>query len=196
MKKLITIAIVLMLALAIAPGAEAALFKVDPVHSEIEFSVVHMVIARVRGAFEEYEATFSLDDKNMLTSVKATIVTKSINTRIEKRDNHLRSADFFYAEKFPTITFVSDKLIKGMDGTYTGTGKLTIRGVTKTIKLKGELLGPIKDPWGNIRMGFRAEGVINRKDFGLNWNELIETGGLLVGDTVKLLLEGEGILEK
>ena len=203
MRKLINITIAsikalgiaLVLALATAPVSEAGLYKVDPVHSEIEFSVVHMVIAKVKGAFEEYSATFEVDDKNMLTNVKATIITKSLNTRIAKRDNHLRSEDFFYADKYPTITFRSDKVTRNKDGSYTVSGKITIRGVTKTIALKGGISGPIKDPSGNMRMGFSAEGMINRKDFGLNWNEIIETGGFIVGDEVKILLEGEGILK-
>jgi len=197
MRKHITIAVALIIVLALvkAPVSEAGLYKVDPVHSEIEFSVVHMVIAKVRGAFQEYSATFEVDDQNLLTNVKATIITKSLNTRIAKRDNHLRSEDFFYAEKYPTITFKSDKVTRHEDGSYTVLGKITIRGVTKTIALKGGISGPIKDPSGNMRMGFSAEGMINRKDFGLNWNEIIETGGFIVGDEVKILLEGEGILK-
>jgi polyisoprenoid-binding protein YceI len=193
----ITMAFVAVLAFSLAAlPVYAAEFEVDPVHSQIEFKVTHMVIAKVRGNFETYTASFILDDKNRLVSLMADIEVKSLNTRVEKRDNDLRSENFFYAEKFPRLTFKSTSITPGAGGTYSVKGDITIRGVTKEITLTGGIVGPIIDPWGNTRMGFSAEGMINRKDFGLNWNKIIESGGLLVGDNVSIILEGEGILKK
>jgi len=176
--------------------AGAGEYELDPAHSQVGFAVKHMVIAKVRGAFESYTGGFSVDNSNQLTSARATVEVSSINTKIEKRDNHLKSEDFFFASKFPKLTFVSKSVKKTPDGTYTLTGDITIRGVTKEIVLKGETFGPVKDPSGNLRMGFSATGSLDRRDFGLTWNKVIETGGLLVANDVKIELDGEGVLKK
>ncbi len=174
----------------------AAVYTVDPQHAEIGFSIRHMVISNVKGFFETYEADFKVDENNRLTAAKAVIQTASIDTKIEKRDNHLRSPDFFDAVKFPTITFNSTSVKKTEGNSFVMTGDLTIRGITRAVSLDGEITGPVKDPWGNVRMGIILTGKILRKDFGLTWNKVLETGGLLVGESVNLTIEGEGILKK
>jgi polyisoprenoid-binding protein YceI len=121
---------------------------------------------------------------------------KSIDTKIEKRDNHLRSPDFFDAAKYPEMTFKSTSVKHTGAGKFTLLGELTLHGVTKEISLDGELRGPVKDPWGNTRFGIIVSGTIDRRDFGLTWNKMIETGGLVVGETVNIKVEGEGILKK
>lgn len=194
--RLFTTALALTLALSLASASWAEEYVIDPAHSQIGFAVKHMVITKVRGVFEQYNASFALDKNNALISATAEIEAKSINTRIEKRDNHLRSEDFFFAEKHPQITFVSRKAARSADGSYELIGVLTIRGVSKEVTLRGELSGPVKDPWGYQRVGFQATTTINRKDFGLMWNQTLETGGVLVGDEVEITLEGEGILKQ
>jgi len=189
-------ALALAIAFAFATSAWADEYALDPAHSQIGFAVKHMVITKVRGVFETYDGSFELDKNNTLVSAKADIEVKSINTRIEKRDNHLRSEDFFYAEQHPRMSFVSKTATKLPDGTYAVTGLLTIRGVSKDVTLTGEITGPVKDPWGYQRVGFHATTTVNRKDFGLLWNQTLETGGVLVGDDVEITVEGEGILKK
>lgn len=168
-------------------------YAIDVAHTTVGFKVKHMTIANVSGWFEDFNGTFVVDDKNVLNGIEAEIMTKSINTKIEKRDTHLRSADFFEVETYPTMKFKSISVEpKGVSG-YLVKGELTIKNITKIVGLEGEFNGPVKDPWGNERAAIVLNGEINRKDFGLNWNKMIETGGLLVGDTVKIFLEGEGI---
>ncbi len=196
MRKLILITMTIIAVLALSPAAFAAEFELDPMHSQIGFKITHMVIAKVRGTFDNYTASFVLDGNNKLVSARADIDVASINTRIEKRDADLRSTNFFDVEKFPKMTFVSKSVVAGPGGNYVVKGDMTMRGITKEITLTGTIVGPIKDPWGNIRMGFEVEGMLNRKDFGLTWNEVLETGGLLVGDDVTLVIEGEGILKQ
>jgi polyisoprenoid-binding protein YceI len=171
-------------------------YAIDPDHSEIGFSVKHMVITNVKGAFREYTAGFEVDANNKLVSVKADIIVTSIDTRIQKRDDHLRSADFFELAKYPTITFASSSVVPGPGNSFKVKGLLKIKGVIKEIELDGELTGSIKDPWGNQRMGIVLRGTIDRLKFGLNYNKILETGGLLIDNEVKIHLEGEGILKK
>lgn len=174
----------------------AATYIVDPVHTEIGFSAKHMVISNVKGVFKEFSGAVELDDKNILKTVNAHILTKSIDTRHDKRDTHLKSPDFLDIAKFPEITFKSTSVTNKGGDMYEVDGELTICGVKKTVTLEGEMHGIAKDPWGNMRAGFTARGEINRKDFGLIWNQVLETGGLLVSDEVKLILEVEAILQK
>ena len=176
--------------------ASADVYKVDPSHSEIGFSVKHMVITNVRGAFREYSGSFTVDGNNMLQNVNAEVSVNSIDTRIQKRDDHLRSPDFFEVDKFPTIAFVTKAIQSTGQNRYTVEGELTIRDVTKKVSLDGELIGPVNDPWGNQRMGIVLTGEVDRRDFGLTYNKVLETGGLLIGNEVKIHLEGEGILQK
>lgn len=165
-------------------------FDLDPSHSSASFSIKHMMIAKVHGAFEKLSGTLMLDHTAIEKSVvDITIEAASINTREAARDTHLKSADFFDVEKFPTITFKS-KSVSGSTGELKVTGDLTIHGVTKEVVLEVE--GPsaeLKDPWGNIKIGASATTKIKRKDFGLTWNAAIEAGGVLVGDDVNITLE-------
>jgi|SRR5579884_3712515 len=166
-------------------------WQIDPAHSSAEFIVRHMMITNVRGGFGKISGIVVWDPDNpAATSIDATIDVSSIHTRDEQRDAHLRSADFFDAEKYPTITFRSTKAEAAGEGEAKVTGDLTIHGVTKPVTLQVE--GPsseTKDPFGNVRIGASAKTKIRRSDFGLSWNAALETGGFLVGDDVKIELE-------
>ncbi len=167
-------------------------FAIDNTHARIGFGVTHMVISSVKGEFKKYEGSFTLGDHKELKSASATIETASIDTGVEKRDNHLRSPDFFNADEFDTITFNSTS-ISHSGNDYTVLGDLTIKDITKKVTLRGKLLGVITDPWGKTRAGFTARGTIDRRDFGLTWNKALETGGLVVGNEVTLELDVEGV---
>ncbi|HZF70084.1 YceI family protein [Sulfuricurvum sp.] len=169
--------------------ASAAVYKVDPAHTSVGFNVKHMMISTVSGKFSDFNGTYDLN-KGMFKSLSGHIKTASVDTGISKRDDHLRSADFFDAANYPEITFTMTSATKTKM-----TGNLTIRGVTKKEVLNIEMGGVITDPWGNQRSGFTLTGKVNRKDFGLNWNKAIEAGGFVVGDDVKLIIEVEGIEE-
>ncbi|MCK5854527.1 MAG: polyisoprenoid-binding protein [Sulfurovaceae bacterium] len=174
----------------------ASEFVVDKTHSQVAFKVKHMMISNVQGNFNEYDADIEFDTKTMqFTALSAEMETKSVDTGIEKRDNHLRSADFFDAKKNPTITFEM-KSYKGDKEEGKMEGNLTIRGISKPVTLDVEIGGIIKDPAGITRLGFVLEGKIKRKDFGLKWNKLLEAGGLAVSETVKLIIEIEALEEE
>lgn len=184
-KSLVLIAVLLFTASAVS----AATYKVDPAHSQVHFTVAHLVMFKVRGAFTEFSGTAEADPASKtLQSVEATVSTSSVDTRIEKRDNHLRSEDFFAVDRFPQMTFVSTK-VTGSGDNITIHGDLTIRDQTRDIVLQGRYLGSQKDGWGNEVAGFEASGKINRKDFGLTWNKVLEGGGLTVGEEVEIGLE-------
>lgn len=173
--------------------ASAATYQVDPVHSQVAFTVNHLVVFKVSGAFNLYQGEIDADAATgTLKSAKAEIQVASIDTREPKRDDHLRSADFFDAANHPNMTFVS-KQITGQGHDIAVTGDLTIRGVTREVTLKGSFRGENTDPWGNVRAGFAASTVINRHDFGLSWNKALETGGFVVGDEVTINLEIQGV---
>lgn len=162
---------------------------IDPTHSEIGFKVKHMMFTNVSGRFETYEAKITTEDNDFTkSSIEFSANIDSINTNNSDRDNHLKSADFFDAEKNPKLTFVSSSLVKSGND-YELIGELTLHGITKTVKLETELSGLLKDPWGNTKVGLNIFGKINRKDWGLNWNSAIETGGVLVSEEVKLNIE-------
>lgn len=169
----------------------------DQSHSSAEFSVRHMMISNVTGRFDHIEG-FVIGNPEALHLAKAevSIKTESINTRDAKRDQHLRSEDFFHSEKFPELKFVSDKVEKVSGNSYSIFGKLTMRGVTKPVKLKGTFEGVIKDPYGKTRMGFTVEGEINREEFGLKYNSILETGGVMVGNIVKLSVHVEAVSQE
>lgn len=172
-------------------------WDIDTSHSGIHFTVRHMVIAKVRGAFERWQGTIDFDAADPTRSkVDVTVDTTSVDTREPKRDEHLRSAEFLEVEKYPTMTFVSNKIVKVEDGVYRVHGDLTLHGVTLPTVLEAELLGTGKDPWGNERLGFQARASINRKDFGLGWNAVLETGGVLVGEKVDITLDVEAVKSK
>lgn len=165
-------------------------WNIDTSHSGAHFTVRHMVIAKVRGSFDRWQGTIELDEQNPAASkVSARIESASINTREEKRDAHLRSADFFDVEKYPELTFESTKVEKVDAENLRVTGNLAIHGVTKEVILAVESLGKGKDPWGNERVAFQATTTINRKDFGLNWNQALEAGGVLVGEKIEIALD-------
>jgi polyisoprenoid-binding protein YceI len=169
-------------------------WNIDTSHSGVQFSIRHMVIAKVRGAFDRFSGTVELDDANPAASkVLVRIEAASINTREEKRDAHLRSADFFDVEKYPELIFESTKVEKVDDAQYRVAGLLTIHGVTKEVVLDAESLGAAKDPWGNDRVAFAAQTTINRKDFGLAWNQALEAGGVLVGEKVEISLDIQAV---
>ena len=167
-------------------------YKVDPAHSSVNFSVDHMVVNTVHGRFRQFEGTVTVDpdNGNAMKGASGTIQAKSIDTDIEKRDNHLRSPDFFDAEKFPTITFESTEVKKDGNGQVL-IGKFTMHGVTKDVSLPFTLKGPIKSPMGGTIMGFEVNAKLNRKDYGLTWNKVIEAGGLMVGEDVTIQINTE-----
>jgi len=161
-------------------------WSVDHAHSEIGFRVKHLVVANVRGTFNEYDASIETNgDDFMSAKIDFWLNPASVDTHDEKRDGHVRSADFFDVEKFNRLTFTSDTCKKlSSDGHYELSGDLTIKGITKTIKLDIEYAGIVKDPWGNTKAAFTINGKINRKDYGLNWNAAVEAGGVLVSEDV------------
>ena len=169
-------------------------WNIDTSHSGVHFTVRHMVISKVRGAFGRWSGKIEFDAENPeRSSVTAKIEADSIDTREPKRDAHLRSADFFDVEKFPLITFASTKVEALGGDQYRVAGELTIHGVTQPVVLAAELLGGGKDPWGNERLGFAATTTIDRKAFGLTWNQVLEAGGVLVGDKIEIALDVQAV---
>ena len=165
-------------------------YAIDASHTEVNFKVRHLGLSNVRGSFAGISGEITLDSDSLESlQATATIDVSTINTKNEDRDNHLRSADFFDAENHPQMTFSSKSVSIKSGNAFALTGDLTIRGVTKEVVLESELSGMATDPWGNEKIAFSAETVINRKDFGLVWNQVLETGGLLVGEEVTLVLD-------
>jgi polyisoprenoid-binding protein YceI len=169
-------------------------WNIDLSHSAVNFTVRHMVVSKVRGAFNRWQGALQFDEQNPERSkVSVQIEAASIDTREPKRDAHLRSADFFDVEKYPMLSFESTKVERVEDSRYRVTGQLTIHGITREVVLETENLGGGKDPWGNQRVAFEASTSVNRKDFGLSWNQALETGGVLVGDKIEIALEVQAI---
>jgi len=165
-------------------------------HSTLGFSVAHMVVSKTTGRFMEATGFVEMDaEAKEFKTIEATITTASVNTNHQKRDTHLRSADFFDVERYPTMTYRMKSYQKTGDG-YTAVGDLTLHGVTRELTLVGTFNGVTKDPWGNLRAGFAATGKINRKDYGINWSKTLDNGGLVVGDEVTIQLEVECIQAK
>lgn len=166
-------------------------YKLDKAHSSVAFEVTHMLISTVTGNFSDFNTEFHFDKNDLADSfIKATIKVASINTGIEKRDNHLRSDEFLNAEKYPEITFKSDTIEKTEKG-YAALGVLTIRDVSKKIELPFVVKGPVKDNRGNTRIGISASTTINRQDFGVKWNKVLDGGGLVVSNEVKVNINAE-----
>jgi len=186
-KLVITSALAALVLFAVSSAAPAAdKYKLDTSHSSIEFSVKHMVISNVKGSFDEFEAVINFDPDNIEnSSVDVSINVASINTKDEKRDEHLRSPDFFDVANHPQITFKSDKIMKKGDG-YVAVGTLTMRGVAKKIELPFQLNGPVQNPWGQTVLGIVIEYELNRKNYDVKWNKTMDNGGLVVGDDVKI----------
>lgn len=160
---------------------------IDPTHSEVQFKVKHLVISTVTGSFKSFEGSLQTEgDSFDGASIQFTADVNSIDTNMEQRDGHLKSADFFDAENFPTLSFVSTSFVQKGDEDFTLTGDLTLRGVTKSVTLAVNYGGQMVDFYGNTKAGFELTGKINRKDFGLNWGAVTEAGGVVVSDEVKL----------
>lgn len=171
-------------------------FVLDQAHTNIDFSVKHMMVANVRGTFKKFTGEVEIDEaKPENSKVSVTIDTASVDTGMDVRDNHLRSADFFDAETYPTITFVSTRIERQGEERGRIYGDLTIHGVTREVPLDVTFEGQMKDGEGNRHGGFSASGTISRKEFGLNWNVALESGGWLVSDVIKLVIEAE-VVEK
>jgi polyisoprenoid-binding protein YceI len=178
---------------ATLPETSTTTWNIDPAHSVAEFKVKHMMIANVKGQFSKISGVLVLDEPDPANDhVEATIEAASIHTRDEQRDTHLKSADFFHVEEFPTLHFKSTGIEVVGEGELSVEGDLTIRGVTRKVHFAVEgPTPPTKDPWGNTRLAISASTKINRKDFGLTWNAALETGGILVGDEVTITLDVE-----
>lgn len=166
------------------------IWNLDASHTNVDFSVKHMGISTVRGAFKVYSATGETNDDGFPTQLTMEIDASTIDTNFEQRDGHLKSPDFFDVANFPKITFVSTK-ITGVPSELVIVGDLTIRGVTKSVTLNGELASAMKDPWGLTRTSLNVSGKISRAEFGLTWNQALELGGVLVSDEVKLSIEAQ-----
>jgi len=174
-------------------AAAAATWDLDPAHTSVQFSVRHLMVSNVRGEFGKTSGTVEGDENDPThAKLQATIDAASINTRIEKRDTHLRSPDFLDVAKYPTLTFVSTKIEPAGSGHFKVTGDLTLHGVTKPVVLDVEGPTPsMKDPWGKTRAGAQATTKINRKDFGLTWNQTLDAGGVAVGDELAITIDVE-----
>jgi polyisoprenoid-binding protein YceI len=169
-------------------------WTVDPTHSIVEFAVKHLVITTVKGRFRDFEATLRIDESHPEnSSVSASVDVASVDTDTPDRDAHLRSDDFFNAERYPKITFQSTNVERVDDTHYKVHGDLTIRDVTKQVVLDAEFEGEVDDPWGHRRAGFTATTQISRNEFGVKWNQLIEAGGAVVSDNVKITLHVEAV---
>lgn len=191
----ISLASALVVVAAFTARTQAAEYKIDPAHSEMGFKVRHMGISTVTGHFDKFDGSFDVDPKNV-KATKGTLVieTASINTANGKRDEHLRGSDFFDAAKYPQIKFVSKEVkdVNEKDSTATLVGDLTMHGVTKPVSLKIKGGGIINDGWGNDRAAFTATGKLNRADWGLKWNKVLEAGRMVVSENVDLELAFEG----
>jgi polyisoprenoid-binding protein YceI len=195
MRRSAAILVLGILMLGLTTTAQATTWKVDPAHTNAGFTVSHLFTS-VQGRFDRFSGSIEFDpDQPEQTAVRGSIDASSINTNNEKRDKHLRSSDFFDVEKYPTLDFESTGIRDIAGKRAKLEGKLTIHGVTRSVVLDVTFKGQGKDPWGNVRAGFAATLNINRKDYGLNWNQALETGGFLVGDEVEIRIDAEGIIE-
>lgn len=169
-------------------------WNLDTSHSSIDFKVKHMAISTVRGNFKTFSGTIHTNNGE-LSNIETTIDVSSVSTNDEKRDGHLKSPDFFDVANAPSITFKSTKIEKVSDGQYRVTGDLTMRGVTKSVIFNAETSAPVKDPWGLTRAAANIQGKLNRKDWGLNWNQVLELGALLVGEEVMFDFDVEAVAQ-
>jgi polyisoprenoid-binding protein YceI len=178
--------------MSIVTAPSVTTWKIDSAHTAVEFSVRHLMITTVKGRFSEVSGTVTSDDSDPARGdVDITINAASIDTREPQRDAHLRSADFFDVEKFPTLTFRSERIEAVKGDRFTLVGHLTIHGVSREVVLDVAAEGRVKDPWGGDRAGFSATTAIKRSDFGLMWNQLLEAGGVAVGDEIKIAIDAE-----
>lgn len=176
----------------IATSASAAPYAIDPSHTDVGFSIKHLMISNVKGRFKKFSGTFDFDPaKNQLNNISVEIDTTTIDTNEPDRDKHLRSNDFFWVEKYPKMTFKSDKIEYSGDKPVKAIGTLKIRDKSKTVTLDLDYRGSIMDAWGNNKLAFAATTKIDRKDFGIIWNKALDKGGVTVGDEVSIAIEGE-----
>ncbi len=194
--RIMTLALVALVTVLALPTM-AAEYSIDSAHSSVNFQIKHLAISKVNGAFLDFTGSINFDETDLsATSAEAVIQLASVNTGNTKRDDHLRSPDFFDVEKFSAMTFKSTsvKMKNAQEGQITG--DLTMHDVTKSVTLDLEINGTVTDPWGGQRVGASLSGKINRKDWGLTWNKAMETGGLVVGEDVKITIEIEGVQNK
>lgn len=176
------------------PSSFSGIYDLDTAHSSVGFTVRHAMVTKVRGEFTDFTATLTTNQENPADSkVEATVVTGSVDTRNEDRDAHIKGEDFFDVEKFPEMTFASTSFDVDASGNGTVTGDLTIKGTTKPVTLDVETFGVEEDPFGNTRLGFEASTTINRKDFGIDFEAPLNSGGALVGEKINIEIEGSGI---
>lgn len=192
-KKLVSLAVVFSFLTIPATAAE---WEIDRVHSSVQFKVRHMVVSRTKGDFTDFEGMIQYDGDLAKGSVNMIIQTASLNTNNENRDKHVKSDDFLDVEKYPVMTFNSNKIVVGADGRFTMTGDITIKDVTKEVTFDCEYYGETADHRGNMRMGFSASTKIDRQEFHIAFDNLLESGGLLVGNEVEILMEIEAIKVK
>lgn len=171
----------------------AGTYALDASHSHVGFAVRHLMVSKARGRFADFSGSIQIAEDPLASSVDVTIDTASIDTRDERRDGHLRSGDFFDVETYPTMTYRSAKVTPAGKNRWTVEGDLTIRGVTRSIPLEVSFEGGATDPWGGARIGFSAKAELDRDDFGLSWNQTLETGGVVVGKKVTIEIEAEAI---
>lgn len=189
-------AVLVMLLAGASPALSTDVYKSDPVHSSISFSVRHMVISNVKGTFDTFDAAITYDSGDiMASSVEVTVDAASVNTRHEKRDVDLRSENFLHVKAFPSLAFKSTSVRKNGDG-YIAEGDLTIRGVTKKVELPFTVNGPVVSPWGQTVIGVELHYRLNRHDFGVSWNKALDNGGVVVGDEVKIEIQVEAIKDE
>ena len=171
----------------------AGTYTIDVAHTRVGFTVKHMMVSKVRGDFTDFAGSVTVAENPLESTAELTIKTESINTQAPDRDGHLRSDDFLSAEKFPEITFRNGRVTSHSGDEFTVVGDLTIRGTTKEVTLKATYEGQGKDPWGGQRISFTASAKIDRRDFGLTWNQALETGGILVSNDIKINIEVQAV---
>jgi polyisoprenoid-binding protein YceI len=179
-----------------APALAGTRWAIDSAHTQVEFAVKHMMLAKVRGRFAEFEGSVAFEtDEVTSAAIEVRIAAASIDTRVAQRDEHLRSADFFDVGQYPELRFTSRRIEERGDDEYRVVGELTIRGVAREVTLDARFEGTGRDPWGGTRIAFSAAGRIDRREYGLTWNQALETGGILVGDEIRLAIEAELVLQ-
>jgi len=189
--------VVILVTLLLFPQlTRADIYTIDPEHTHIGFSVKHLVISNVKGKFNVFSGTVETDEKDNIKAATIEIAAASIDTAHEKRDKHLRSPDFLDVDQYPVLTFKYKSTQSRSGNRYKVLGDLSLHGVTQEVILDMELLGKVTDPWGNFRAGVSGTTTLNRQDFGVVWNKVLETGGLVVGDIIQVSLEVEGIRKK
>jgi polyisoprenoid-binding protein YceI len=193
--KQVVLSMVLTGLLSVTLSATVREFKIDKTHSNVDFSVRHMALSNTKGTFTDYDGVIKWDSDGKQSAITGTVQVKSIDTRDEKRDNHLRGEDFFKTEKYPEMSLISKSISKS-GRKYNMVADFTLRGVTRTIKVPLTVSSIVKDPWGNNRIQFSTTFVIDRQDYGLNFNKVTDNGGLIVGNNVTIALDIEAIESK